>query len=281
MFLFILLSALVLCGCAQYSSDQCNWTGSGLTHESHARDVEQVYLRCAEGSLEWLYPTGAVIVNLRPNLPSSTLLLACLKPRRDSRGATLFLERAGELRALLSEEEQAAGVVRCFGLQEGALFVEASARRDISRRVTAFQYQLIPTQTPGGRPYSPAAACRPCTDDQLLMALCTSDFAVRGRIHHVEDDDDDDEGQVSVLLWLSRVYRQKSGVFVSVRGRWTGRVKMPVRCEPRAGQEEFLFTGHLRFGEPWVTCAPLYTHFSTLYRSALHAGTNPCHIHTD
>lgn len=279
MFLFILLSALVLCGCAQYSSDQCNWTGSGLTHESHARDVEQVYLRCAEGSLEWLYPTGAVIVNLRPNLSSSTRLLACLKPRRDSRGATLFLERAGELRTLLSEEEQAAGVVRCFGLQEGALFVEASARRDISRRVIAFQYQLIPTQTAGDRPYSPAAACRPCTDDQLLMALCTSDFAVRGRIHHVEDDDD--EGQVSALLWLSRVYRQKSGVFVPARGRWTGRVMMRVRCDPRAGHDEFLFTGHLRFGEPWVTCAPLYTHFLTLYRSALRAGTNPCHIHTD
>ncbi|XP_056128036.1 meteorin-like protein [Rhinichthys klamathensis goyatoka] len=280
MFLFILLSALVLCGCAQYSSDQCNWTGSGLTHESHARDVEQVYLRCAEGSLEWLYPTGAVIVNLRPNLSSSTRLLACLKPRRDSRGATLFLERAGELRALLSEEEQAAGVVRCFSLEEGALFVEASARRDISRRVTAFQYQLIPTQTPGDRPYSPAAPCRPCTDDQLLMALCTSDFAVRGRIRHVEEEEDD-EGQVPVLLWLSRVYRQKSGVFVLLRGRWTGRVKMPMRCDPRAGQDDFLFTGHLRFGEPWVTCAPLYTHFITLYRSALHAGTNPCHIHTD
>ncbi|KAL0202632.1 hypothetical protein M9458_000650, partial [Cirrhinus mrigala] len=128
---------------------------SGLTHESHARDVEQVYLRCAEGSLEWLYPTGAVIVNLRPNLPSADgHLRACVKPRPDSRGATLYVERAGELRLLLTEEDQAVGRVRCFGLQEGALFVEASARRDISRRITAFQYQLISTQTPGEETYS-------------------------------------------------------------------------------------------------------------------------------
>ena len=25
---------------AQYSSDLCNWKGSGLTHESHKKDVE-------------------------------------------------------------------------------------------------------------------------------------------------------------------------------------------------------------------------------------------------
>ncbi|XP_073697631.1 meteorin-like protein [Garra rufa] len=286
MFLFIVLSALVLCGCAQYSSDQCNWRGSGLTHESHSRDVEQVYLRCAEGSLEWLYPTGAVIVNLRPNLPSAEgHLSACVKPRPDSRGATLYVERAGELRLLLTEEDQAAGRVRCFSLQEGALFVEASARRDISRRITAFQYQLISTQTPGDQIYSNTAACRPCADHELLMAICTSDFAVRGSIQHVEEDDDD-EDQVSVVLSLSHVYRQKSRVFMSGgggrgRGRWTGRVKMLRRCGPRAGQGEFLFTGAVRFGEAWLGCAPLYKDFVRLYRAALDAGTNPCHIDTD
>lgn len=128
---------------------------SGLMHESQARDVEQVYLRCAEGSLEWLYPTGAVIVNLRPNLPSAEgPLRACVKPRPDSRGARLYVERAGALRLLLTEQDQAAGRVRCFSLQEGVLFVEASARRDISRRITAFQYQLTSTHTPGDQPQS-------------------------------------------------------------------------------------------------------------------------------
>lgn len=57
---------------------------SGLSHESHRRDVEQVYLRCSQGSLEWLYPTGAIIVNLRPNMESSSGhmsgLHVCIKP---------------------------------------------------------------------------------------------------------------------------------------------------------------------------------------------------------
>ncbi|XP_051560812.1 meteorin-like protein [Myxocyprinus asiaticus] len=284
MILVTLLSALVLCGSAQYSSDQCNWRGSGLMHESHARDVEQVYLRCAEGSLEWLYPTGAIIINLRPNLQSRPRghLHACIKPRGDSRGGSLYVERAGDLRPLLSEAEQAAGRVRCFSLQEGVLFVEASVQQDISKRITAFQYQLISTETPGDELYSPTAACRPCTDQEVLMALCTSDFAVRGNIQSVEQEADED--RASVVVSLSHVYRQKSRVFVSGgggRGRWTGRVKTPQHCGPRAGQGEFLFTGAVRFGEAWLGCAPHYKDFIKLYQSALDSGTNPCHIDMD
>lgn len=58
---------------------------SGLSHETHRRDVEQVYLRCSQGSLEWLYPTGAIIVNLRPNTEPSSGRMAdvyvCIKPQ--------------------------------------------------------------------------------------------------------------------------------------------------------------------------------------------------------
>lgn len=57
---------------------------SGLSHESHRRDVEQVYLRCSQGSLEWLYPTGAIVVNLRPNTAPTAAhragLHVCVKP---------------------------------------------------------------------------------------------------------------------------------------------------------------------------------------------------------
>ncbi|KAJ8371798.1 hypothetical protein AAFF_G00299760, partial [Aldrovandia affinis] len=138
---------LLLCRVAssQYSSDQCSWRGSGLTHEAHARDVEQVYLRCSQGSLEWLYPTGAIIINLRPNTVSQATgrLTACIKPAADSRGSNIYLEKGGELRLLLREQEQAQGRVHCFGLQEGALFVEAASHQDISRKITAFQYELF------------------------------------------------------------------------------------------------------------------------------------------
>lgn len=118
---------------------------SGLTHEGHTRDVEQVYLRCSQGSLEWLYPTGAIIVNLRPNMvsPAAARLSVCIKPSAESSGTNIYLDRNGKLRLLLPEQDQAQGKVHCFGIQEGALFIEAVPHMDISRRITAFQYELV------------------------------------------------------------------------------------------------------------------------------------------
>ncbi|KAL7883725.1 hypothetical protein SRHO_G00013830 [Serrasalmus rhombeus] len=278
-----LLAALALCRSAlsQYSSDQCSWRGSGLTHEGHTRDVEQVYLRCSQGSLEWLYPTGAIIVNLRPNTasPAAGLLSVCIKPSHESSGTHIYLDRLGKLRLLLREREQAEGKVHCFSIQEGALFIEALPQRDISRKITAFQYELV-SHRPGVDPSSLSASCQPCTDAELLLAVCTSDFVGRGSILGVEQE----EEQTSVAVTLTRLYRQKSQVFVSGGGRakrFTGRVKMPRECGVKPGEGEFLFIGTVRFGEAWLSCAPRYRDFLRLYQDAQERGTNPCHIDTN
>lgn len=49
---------------------------------------------------------------------------------------------------LLAEKEHAQGAVHCFELADGALFVEAAPATDISRRITAFQYELVPSKGP-------------------------------------------------------------------------------------------------------------------------------------
>lgn len=117
---------------------------SGLTHEAHRKEVEQVYLRCAAGSVEWMYPTGALIVNLRPNTFSpSRGLTVCIKPFSGSSGANIYLERTGELRLLVRDGSSHAGRVQCFSLEQGGLFVEATPQPDISRRTTGFQYELM------------------------------------------------------------------------------------------------------------------------------------------
>uniref|UniRef100_A0A8C2J0Q8 Meteorin-like protein n=1 Tax=Cyprinus carpio TaxID=7962 RepID=A0A8C2J0Q8_CYPCA len=282
-FLAYLLSVVLLCRTArsQYSSDQCSWRGSGLTHEGHTRDVEQVYLRCAQGFLEWLYPTGAIIVNLRPNTlsPAASLLSVCIKPSKESSGTHIYLDRLGKLRLLLSEEDQAEGRVHCFSIQDGALFIEAVPQRDISRKITAFQYELV-NHRPAADPQSLSAPCQPCTDAETLLAVCTSDFVARGSILGVAEEED----QTSVTVSLSRLYRQKTQVFVSGGGRaksWTGFVKMPRQCGVKPGEGEFLFTGTVRFGEAWLSCAPRYKDFLRVYQDAQQQGTNPCHLDTD
>lgn len=95
--------------------------------------------------MEWLYPTGAIIVNLRPNTvsPATARLSVCIKPSKDSTGTNIYLDRNGKLRLLLREQDQGQGRVHCFGIQEGALFIEAVPHMDISRRITAFQYELV------------------------------------------------------------------------------------------------------------------------------------------
>lgn len=70
-----------------------------------------------------------------------------------SQGSHVYVERAGDLTLLLAEKEHARGAVRCFVLAEGALFVEAVPHTDISRRITAFQYELVPGAGPGVHMY--------------------------------------------------------------------------------------------------------------------------------
>ncbi|KAG7262733.1 hypothetical protein CRUP_006086 [Coryphaenoides rupestris] len=267
------------------SQSQNRWLGigrrCGLTHEGHARDVEQVYLRCSQGFLEWLYPTGAIIVNLRPNTVSTATarLSVCIKPSGESSGTNIYLDRAGKLRLLLREQDQARGdKVHCFGIQEGALFIEAIPRTDISRRITTFQYELV-SERAGPDALNPLTApCQPCTDTETLLAVCTSDFVARGSIQKVEQDED----RSSVTVAIDRLYRQKSRVFVSggahSRGAWSGRVSMPLSCGVQPGREDgdFLFTGSVRFGEAWMGCAPRYKDFLRLYGEARRRGTNPC-----
>lgn len=276
--LLLLLCRISFC---QYSSDQCSWKGSGLTHEGHTRDVEQVYLRCSQGSLKWLYPTGAIIVNLRPNTvsPAAARLSVCIKTSNDSSGTNIYLDRNGKLRLLLREQDQAQGKVHCFSIQEGALFIEAIQHMDISRRITEFQYELVSDRL-GTEAHSIGAPCQPCNDAEMLLAVCTNDFVARGSIKKV----DQEEEQSSVTVEISRLYRQKTQVFVSggVRVRTgTGRIKMPRQCGVRSGEGEFLFTGTVRFGEAWMGCAPRYKDFLRLYHEAQQLGNNPCHVDVD
>ncbi|XP_037113188.1 meteorin-like protein [Syngnathus acus] len=265
----------------QYSSDHCSWKGSGLTHEGHTRDVEQVYLRCAQGTLEWLYPTGALIVNLRPSGAAAARLSICVKPAARSSGSNIYLDLDGRLRLLLREEELAPAKARCFGILEGALFIEAVPHTDIGRRVTALQYELV-AEVPGAEDTTLGAPCQPCSDAEVLLAVCTTDFVARGVIRAMQEEVAEDRWSINVDV--SRLHRQKTQVFVPGgprARRWSGHIMMPLRCGIKAGEGDFLFTGTLRFGEAWMGCAPRYKDFLRLYGEAQRLGNNPCHLDVD
>ncbi|XP_034799118.1 meteorin-like protein isoform X2 [Pan paniscus] len=280
--LLLLLAGLLGGAGAQYSSDLCSWKGSGLTHEAHRKEVEQVYLRCAAGAVEWMYPTGALIVNLRPNTFSPARhLTVCIRPFTDSSGANIYLEKTGELRLLVPDGDGRPGRVQCFGLEQGGLFVEATPQQDIGRRTTGFQYELI-RRPRASDLHELSAPCRPCSDTEVLLAVCTSDFAVRGSIQQVTHEPERQDS--AIHLRVSRLYRQKSRVFEPVPegdGHWQGRVRTLLECGVRPGHGDFLFTGHMHFGEARLGCAPRFKDFQRMYRDAQERGLNPCEVGTD
>lgn len=266
----------------QYSSDMCNWKGSGLTHESHKKDVEQVYLRCSEGSVEWLYPTGALIVNLRPNTLTSNSqhFTVCIKPFVGSKGANIYLEKTGELKLLVRDGDHQPHKVHCFSLDQGGLFIEATPQLDISRKITGFQYELISQRTLSDL-HAVSDPCRPCSDTEVLLAVCISDFVVKGSISEVATDLEQQESIINISV--DKLYRQKIRIFQPSREghSWEGHVKTPLECGVKAGSGEFLFTGRMHFGEPRLGCAPRYRDFQRIYQEAKHKGLNPCDIITD
>nr|XP_019591042.1 PREDICTED: meteorin-like protein [Rhinolophus sinicus] len=273
-----MLFAVLLGGAgAQYSSDLCSWKGSGLTHEAHRKEVEQVYLRCSSGTVEWMYPTGALIVNLRPNtFTASHHLTLCIKPLKDSSGANIYLEKTGELKLLVRDGDHGPGQVRCFGFEQAGLFVEATPQHDISRRTTGFQYELSGRRA-GSDLHALSAPCRPCSDTEVLLAVCTSDFVVRGAIQAVTHDPERQES--AIHLQVSRLYRQKSSVFrPAPGGGWRGRITTLLECGVRPGRGEFLFAGHMHFGEARLGCAPRFEDFQRMYRDAEERGLNPCEM---
>ncbi|NXE08794.1 METRN protein, partial [Lophotis ruficrista] len=263
--------------------------GSGLSQE--AGSVEQLSLRCAEGSLEWLYPTGALRLRLAPRLPPAATardgtpgrLTACVKPSGTFRGAQLYLEREGVLELLLPEAPRPHA--RCFSWpprEKVALFLQATPHRDISRRIAAFRYELRGDWL--ARPPLPAAslagegACRPCNDTEILMAVCTSDFVIRGSIRSVSNDVELQESIIGVSA--ARIHRQKFPLF-QAGGRPAGSIRTPLRCGVKPGPGTFLFTGWLHFGEAWLSCAPRYRDFQRIYEGARRTRQNPCEFPVD
>ncbi|XP_072550146.1 meteorin-like protein [Salminus brasiliensis] len=266
------LQTLCLLSCC--TADMCSWSGSGLVREPLSGPVQQVRLRCSAGSVRWLFPRLALRLLLKPNVASSRPAALCIKATRASRGAAVYVERGGELQLLMEDGERPEQVhcISTDGAQGAAVFLQANPQSDIRRRAVGFRYELLQEKSTASR-----AACRPCNDSELLQAICTSDFVVRGSIRNVSHHP---ERQTSVIeVEEAQVYRQRSGVFERepvISGQWHGHIHTPLQCHVKAGPGQFLFTGAEHFGEAWLSCAPRFKDFVELYHSAREAQHIPC-----
>ncbi|XP_036446385.1 meteorin-like protein [Colossoma macropomum] len=261
------------------SADVCSWSGSGLVRDPLSGPVQQVSLRCSAGSVRWLFPRLALRLLLKPNVASARPAALCIKASRASRGAAVYAERAGELQLLVEDGELPEQVhcVRTDGVQGAAIFLQANPQSDFRRRAVSFRYELLQEKSIASK-----AACRPCNDSEILQAICTSDFVIRGSIRNVSHHP---ERQTSVIeVEEARVYRQRSSIFERepiMSGHWHGHIHTPLQCHVKAGAGQFLFTGAEHFGEAWLSCAPRFKDFEELYYLARAAQHITCEFPID
>uniref|UniRef100_A0A8C5UAG9 Meteorin, glial cell differentiation regulator n=1 Tax=Malurus cyaneus samueli TaxID=2593467 RepID=A0A8C5UAG9_9PASS len=137
------------------------------------------------------------------------------------------------------------------------------------------------TRHPPGIPEAGTGACRPCNDTEILMAICTSDFVIRGSIRSVSNDAELQESIIGVSA--TRIHRQKFPLFQAggQLGQPVGSIRTPLRCGVKPGPGTFLFTGWLHFGEAWLSCAPRYRDFQRIYEGARRTRQNPCEFPVD
>ncbi|GAB1300729.1 Meteorin [Apodemus speciosus] len=240
---------------------------SGLTQEPGS--VGQLTLDCTAGAIEWLYPAGALRLTLGGPDQGTRPSIVCLRPARPFAGAQVFAERmAGNLELLLAEGPDL-----------------ATPHRDISRRVAAFRFELHEDQRAEmslqAQGLGVDGACRPCSEAELLLAACTSDFVIQGTIRGVTHDTELQESVITVAD--ARVIRQTLPLFQerSSEGQGQASIRTLLRCGVRPGPGSFLFMGWSRFGEAWLGCAPRFQEFSRVYSAALSAHLNPCEVALD
>ncbi|XP_006791559.1 meteorin-like protein [Neolamprologus brichardi] len=286
----IILTCFLALRCA---ADLCNWTGSGFAAGVDSRIVLQVRLRCTKGSVRWVYPGQALRVVLEPNLSSARHTSICIKPSPSFGGASVFIERAGQLELLVTDNGRPEYQVFCFradGPHKPVIYLQASPQSDgpRNRRTVGFKYELLTNRSAAAPNLGPSGletSCRPCNDTELLMAICSSDFVVRGYIKKVTHDSRRQMSSVEVSAL--RVYWQRSGVFeqhldplVSCQS-WRGHIHTLLQCHVKPGDGEFLFTGSEHFGEAWLGCAPRYKDFLSVYHNARTARQNSCDFPLD
>lgn len=119
---------------------------SGFAAGVDSRIVLQVRLRCTEGSVKWIYPGQALRVVFEPNLSSTRRTTVCIKPAPSLRGASVLIERDGELKTLATDGGRPE--VFCFradGPHWPAIYVQSSPQNvgAWSRRTMGFRYELL------------------------------------------------------------------------------------------------------------------------------------------
>ncbi|XP_014275845.1 meteorin-like protein [Halyomorpha halys] len=256
----ILLHVFCILAFSFAQSQQCDWSGSGLSG-GEKRGVRPVYLRCGEGRVSWSYPEGALRVLLRLN---NRNFRACLRPS-PGLAASIYLEGSRSLTKIYSPNTTTH--MRCFQSRGGqaALYVEAATDEVVAHRpVAEFAYDLQPL--PKGKVYDPNEECRPCTKDEMIHAYCTSEIVTRGIIQRVQPVDDETDLSEIVVKETKRL--RSSGLEWGGENEVVDRTMVGVarHCGAAHGEGEMVIMARRKLGRLVLICAPRHSEWHAIVR---------------
>ncbi|KAJ6628968.1 Meteorin-like protein, partial [Pseudolycoriella hygida] len=148
--------------------------------------------------------------------------------------------------------------------------------------------------------------CRPCSEEELVHAYCSSDIVTRGTIYSVQQQqsldtveitikqtkilrDNMDATRIAEDAWRhhykdpkfkTKRHRRKLQISNDVNANEMDlgefRFHTPTHCSPSHGDGEFVFIGRKRFDEVMLICAPRLEEWAHLSRKINETNTAPC-----
>ncbi|GAB6020443.1 hypothetical protein CHUAL_003136 [Chamberlinius hualienensis] len=269
--LILLLSLFYSCPVThqRFVTDNCDWLDSvSLTSTHGVRLIRPVFLRCAEGRVQWRYPANPLKIVLTIGT-SGKDFTGCVRIRHSGNARILVQNGNAELRPVLK-------AIDCFRSFHGqtVLYIEPTATSGYSNRLNIdFNYQLFNKKYNDIDYDKQISDCAPCNDEQLIRLFCSCDYAARGRLLQAKINRK--LGVTEVEVAASRVYKQSSSVFGGNSSQlMTGIVHFNLNCQVKSGskggREDYVLIGQLVLGYARVLCAPRWTHWTTTAQQHRH-----------
>lgn len=254
----------------------CDTCQCSVSESNMEKGVIHVRPQCMEGTIRWLHPYGAIRLRLSPNNPGGKFRVCFLirtqfvsikvseeTPNDVADLKTLFIIRSNK------------PIEHCLSSNYDPviLYIEPERSHEYTGPPKVeIQHEIVQLQNQ----FDPMGDCRPCSDDELLRAYCSSSFIVEGVMGKVKNNA---ETKTTIMeIHISRQVYAKSDIFYRRRrkGPLLGMVHVPVECEISRGSGIFLFMGRERFDRLHLTCAPYLSQWKTLLHQVQQTGTLEC-----
>ncbi|KAG4079513.1 hypothetical protein HA402_005210 [Bradysia odoriphaga] len=148
--------------------------------------------------------------------------------------------------------------------------------------------------------------CRPCSQDEMVEAYCSSDIVTRGTIFSIQQQPSLDT--VEITIKRTKILRNNMQAIQNAEDAWRRNYKeqkfnakrhrrkspisndiddhpidaaefkfhTPTHCSPSHGEGEFVFIGRKRFDELMLICAPRLEEWAHISRTVNETNTAPC-----